>query len=198
MVWPRGTAAALKCWSSGPIPTLQADPMIIDIREEVPAFLDYLRQRVEQQVAHTKTLKRPRLIRRIDFGFEFGQGNELWLVFDTRPDAGPDGEWTVQVQKVPALKRPNWPIWADLPKGEVVNFINLQGETVNVMRSPDKKICKIVGEAMKHAMLTARDQGIFEPLSRAERCELGVENMEGFYGWPHFEDRGKENLLSSS
>jgi len=56
-------------------------------------------------------------------------------------------------------------------------------------------ICKIVGDTMKHALLTARDQGWFKQLPKAERCELGVENMEGFYGWPIYEDRGKENLV---
>lgn len=119
----------------------------------------------------------------------------MWLIFDTRVDAGPDGEWTLQVGKVKPLKRPNWPIWEELPEGEQVSFIDLQGKQVNVMRNPDKMICKIVGEAMKHALLTARDRGLFKPLLTAEKCEMGVENMEGFYGWPKYEDRGKENLL---
>jgi hypothetical protein len=169
--------------------------MLIDIRDDVPDFLDYIKQRVAQHLENSGKLKKPKRVSQIDFGFEFGQGNELWLVFDTRPDASPDGQWTCQVSKVTALKRPKWPIWADLPDGEQVLFVNLEGETVNVMKSPDKKICKIVGEAMKHALLTARDQGLFQPLLKAERCEMGVENMEGYYRWPKFKDRGKENLV---
>jgi bifunctional DNA-binding transcriptional regulator/antitoxin component of YhaV-PrlF toxin-antitoxin module len=169
--------------------------MIVDIRQDVPDFLAYIRKRVGEHLATSKKLKKPEQVTRIDFGFEFGQGNELWLVFDTRPDAEPDGEWTVQVGKVAELKRPQWPIWHELPDDEVVFFIDLNGEQINVMKSPDKKICKIVGDAMKHALIEAREAGVFERLPKSERCELGVENMEGFYGWPKYKDRGKENLV---
>jgi hypothetical protein len=169
--------------------------MIIDIRKDVPDFLAYIKRRVAQQVAAEKNQKRRKRVKRIDFGFEFGQGNELWLVFDTRADAQPDGEWTGQIEKIKGLKRPKWPLWEDLPDGEQVFFLDLKGKKVNVMRNPDEKICKIVGEAMKHALLTARDQGLFKPLLIAEKCELGVENMEGYYGWPKYEDREKENLV---
>jgi hypothetical protein len=30
---------------------------------------------------------------------------------------------------------------------------------------------------------------------RAKRCEFGVENLEGFFGWPSYDDHGKDNLL---
>lgn len=169
--------------------------MIIDIRDDAADFLAYIRRRVAEHRAASKNLKKPKPVSQIDFGFEFGQGNELWLVFDTRPDAEPDGHWTLQVGKVAALKRPKWPIWTELPAGEQVFFINLAGDKVNVMKSPDKMICKIVGEAMKHALITARDEGLFKPLLKTEKCQMGVENMEGFYGWPKYKDRGKENLV---
>lgn len=169
--------------------------MIIDIRQDVPDFVAYIRKRVAEQVATSRKLKKPKQVTRIDFGFEFGQGNELWLVFDTRPNAEPDGEWTMQVDKVAPLARSNWPIWHELPDDEIVFFIDLNGEKVNVMKSPDKKICKIVGDAMKHALIEARKDGVFEQLPKAERCEMSVENMEGYYGWPKYKDRGKENLV---
>ena len=65
---------------------------------------------------------------KIDFGFEFGQVNELWLNFDTRPEAEPDGSWTQQVNKIRGLKRPVWPIWHELPDDEVVYFVDLVGK----------------------------------------------------------------------
>jgi hypothetical protein len=179
-------------------PTIRRTPeaaMIIDIRDDVPDFLQYIKRRVKQQVAASRRRKRPQRVSRIDFGFEFGQGNELWLVFDTRIDAEPDGEWTLQLDKVAPLKRPKWPIWHKLPDKEEVFFIDLKGVKKNVMKNPDTKICKIVGDAMKHALLMARDQGFFKPLPKSRNCELGVENMEGFYGWPKYEDRGQENLV---
>jgi hypothetical protein len=169
--------------------------MIVDIRNDIPDFLAYIRRRVAAHLAASKKLKRPKKVGRIDFGFEFGQGNELWLVFDTRPDAEPDGQWTSQIEKIKSLPRPEWPIWHELPDDEVVFFINKDGKKINVMSNPDTKVCKIVGEAMKYALIEAREAGEFQRLPKATRCELGVENMEGYYGWPKYEDRGKENLV---
>jgi hypothetical protein len=168
--------------------------MIVDIREDLPDFIAYIRERVTKQVEAFKKLKKPKFVTQIDFGFEFGQGNELWLVFDTRPDPQPDGEWTGQLDKVKALKRPKWPLWEELPDDEAVFFIDLTGKKVNVTKDPDTKAGKIIGEAMKHALIAARDEGVFQQLPKAEGCQMGVENMEGHYGWPKYKDRGKENL----
>jgi hypothetical protein len=165
--------------------------MIVDIREDLRDFRKYVLRRVKQ---HIKASKRPLPIRRIDFGFEFGQSNWVALVFDTREDAEPDGEWSSWIDDI-LLTRPKWPIWHELPMDEQVFFIDLKGKKVNVMKDPDTLICTIVGDALKHVLITARDEGLFQPLLKAEKCELGVENLEGFYGWPLYEDRGKENLL---
>jgi hypothetical protein len=44
-------------------------------------------------------------------------------------------------------------------------------------------------------LLEARTKGVFRDLPKAERCELGVEDpTTGEFGWPSYDDRGKENL----
>jgi hypothetical protein len=169
--------------------------MLIDIRKDVPDFLAYIRQRVKEHLAISQKQKKPKPVTRIDFGFEFGQGNWTVLVFDTREDAEPDGEWTTQIKKGTILKRPKWPVWHKLPEGEQVFFIDVKGRKVNVMKNPDEQICKIVGDAMTDALLTARDEGVFKPLVKSKKCEMGVENMEGYYGWPAYENRGKKNMV---
>jgi hypothetical protein len=167
--------------------------MVIDIREDVPEMLEYVRQRVDAHLATVSKDKALPPVKMIEFGFEFGQGNWVALVFDTRPDAEPDGEWTRDIDRI-LLERPKWPIWHKLPDDAQVYFINLAGEKIDVMPNPDELICNIVGDAMKHVLLTAREKGFFKPLPKADKCELGVENMEGYYGWPAYEDRGRENL----
>lgn len=172
-----------------------AGTVIVDIRNDMPDFLAYVRKRVAD---HVKTIGKRRddgSVRMIEFGFEFGQANWVAIAFDTRPDAEPDGEWSGMLRKKDFLYRPKWPIWEKLADDAKVYFMNLAGKKVNVMKDPDTMICRIVGEALKQTLLTAREQGVFDALPKAERCELGVENLEGFYGWPKYEDRGKENLV---
>lgn len=166
--------------------------MIIDIREDLPRFRQYLQRRLTQHLAGPEKASP---VYRIDFGFEFGQSNWVALVFDTREDAEPDGEWANMIDEADFLQNPRWPIWHELPEEEQVSFINLGGQTIDVMSDPDNLICAIVGEALKHTLITARDEGLFQSLPKAKKCELGVENLEGYYGWPDYADRGKENLV---
>lgn len=165
--------------------------IIVDIRAEAPEFLDYVRRRVTDFAGSALAGER---VNRIDFGFEFGQGNWIALAFDTRPDAEPDGSWSSDVDAF-KLERPAWPIWDELPKGAQVGFIDLSGKEIDVMPDPDGLICGIIGDALKHVLLTARSQGLFAGLPKVDRCEMGVESLEGFYGWPAYEDRGQENLV---
>ena len=165
--------------------------MIIDIRDDLPEFRQYVLHRIEQ---HLDGAEKGSEVRQIDFGFEFGQDNWVALVFDTREDAEPDGEWINMIDEADYLRRPKWPIWADLPEDEQVSFINIAGKKINVMKDPDNLICTIVGDALKQTLIAARDEGLFQALPKAKGCELGVENLEGCYGWPSYEDRGKENL----
>lgn len=167
--------------------------MVIDIREDVRELLEYVRRRVDEHIAKAAKVKKLPPVKMIEFGFEFGQGNWVALVFDTRPDAEPDGEWSRGINKL-LLERPNWPIWHKLPDDAKVEFIDLKGKKVNVMKNPDKMICKIIGDALKYVLITAWDKGVFRRLPKAGKCELGVENLEGLYGWPAYRDRGKENL----
>ena len=44
-------------------------------------------------------------------------------------------------------------------------------------------------------LLQDRYGGLFNRLPKAERCAMGVENMEGFYGGPMYKDHGKVNLV---
>lgn len=167
--------------------------MVIDIRDDIPEFEKYVARRVADYIASAKEQKKPKPVSRIDFGFEFGQANWVALVFDTRKDAEPDGEWSSDVHDI-LFERPKWPIWHELPDDATVDFVDIKGKKVNVMKSPDKTICKIIGDALKHVLITARDTGVFKQLVKTEKCELGVENLEGYFGWPAYEKRGRENL----
>ena len=168
--------------------------MIIDIRKDIPDFHAYLLQRTA--VYSDNPSNEP--VGMIQFGFEFGQANYVVLVMDSRPDAEPDGEWTMEIDKMmaekTALLRPHWPIWHELPEGERVSFIDISGNEVDVMDNPDELICGIIGEALKQALISARNEGVFKTLPKQPKCEMAVENIEGYFGWPKYEDRGRENL----
>jgi hypothetical protein len=59
----------------------------------------------------------------------------------------------------------------------------------------EEEFDRAIGEFFVRLLKEARDGGLFEPLPRASVCEFGVRSYDGFFGWPVYEERGKENLL---
>lgn len=57
---------------------------VVDIRQDVPDFLAYIRERVAEHVENSKGSQQPELVTRVDFGFEFGQANEFQRPFHVR------------------------------------------------------------------------------------------------------------------
>jgi hypothetical protein len=55
----------------------------------------------------------------------------------------------------------------------------------------DLEMGRLLVEILKYM----RDTGKFSELQAASRCQLCVESPEGNFGWPAYEDAGKENLL---
>ena len=152
--------------------------MKIDFRQDIPEVLAYVHRRVAEQTAAAPTLP----VSRITLGFEFGNENWVALEFDTRPNPEPDGRWTVGVAKT-LMRRPRWPNWGEKPEGERVIFTNVAGQEVDITDSPDDRGCKVIGDAMRQVLLTANKEGAFDSLAKAARCELEVENFDGYYGW---------------
>src|SRR5262245_50507284 len=60
--------------------------------------------------------------------------------------------------------------------------------------SSSGQLATAVGEMLRGVLLKARGEGVFAGLPKASRCEPGVEEQDGDYGWPAYESRGADNL----
>jgi hypothetical protein len=136
------------------------------------------------------------LVTRIDFGFGLYQSGWVCLVFDTRPDPEPDGEWTMHIDGND-LERPRWTKVCDaLDEGPVA--LVLPDGSRRVLPAAGGGLATALGDMLRGVLLTARADKVFATLPKAPRCELGVEEQEGDYGWPAYEERGKDNLAEPS
>lgn len=168
--------------------------MVFDVRNDVPELLDYVRRRVDVHIAATGKSKNKKPVKLIECGFEVGQANWVALVFDTRSDAEPDGSWSEDIEDI-LLARPEWPLWDDFEGKGTHYVINMAGKKIKLADNLEETVCTALGEMLKHVLLTARSEGVFGKLPKTERCELGIEHLDGCYGWPNYEDRGKENIV---
>ncbi|SIO60624.1 hypothetical protein SAMN05444166_6464 [Singulisphaera sp. GP187] len=132
-------------------------------------------------------------VKRIDLGYQFDQAGWVALVFDTRRDAQPDGQWNAHIQGN-KLERPKWQAAAEANEVEPVLFTLPDGTRREIPPGSYDEFVTIFGDLLKGVLLKARLDGVFVDLPKSPRCELGVEEHEGAFGWPVYEERGRENL----
>jgi hypothetical protein len=112
------------------------------------------------------------------------------LVFDA-----PDGEPGV-TSDPPQFFTRDCEHWADQCFGV------LDGETTKVITDSEQTsvddeeaLCEVVGLFFVQIIKELRDAGAFSHLPVAPKCHLGVSTYDGVFGWPIYEERGKEDLL---
>jgi hypothetical protein len=168
----------------------------VDLRQDFEELYAYVVQRVRAfDASSNEGPGEGAQVTRIDFGYQCEQSGWVALVFDTRPDAGPDGHWTDWIEEN-RVSRDHWLEAFDTLRGKPVVFWLTEGYTRKVRAQTGRKECvTLFGELLKEVLLKARADGVFKSLPVADRCEVAVEHFDGGYGWPRYEDRGKENLL---
>jgi hypothetical protein len=142
------------------------------------------------------------LVKRIDVGFESDQSAWVVVTFDARPDAEPDGQWTLYFAGN-ELKRPHWLEANEALREDDLALVLPDGSRVEIpavgfWAGRYRQLATALGGMRKGVLLRARADGLFAALPKAADCELGVEHFNGAYGWPVYEDRGVENLAEPS
>ncbi len=166
--------------------------MQLDLRRDFADIYDYLADRVRGfDPAVGGGLGDPGPIKMIEVGFEYSQAGWIIVVFDTRPDAEPDGEWTSLIEGN-AFDRPLWLAAGEANMDGPITLVGLDGESTVLPEGTE--LAEPLGELVKAVLMKARADGLFAALPKAAGCELGVEHFGGAYGWPAYEARGQENL----
>ncbi len=165
--------------------------MKLDLRRDFADIYAYLVDRVNRFDPDTNDGPgEPGPIKMIEVGFEYSQSAWVVVVFDTRPDAEPDGEWDRHIDGND-LKRPDW-----LATGEAEGptaVIQLDGTEVEYPKGTE--LAEVFGELIKAVLIKARADGVFAILPKAPGCELGATHFSGAYDWPMYDDWGQENLV---
>jgi hypothetical protein len=166
----------------------------LDLRKDFADLLAFVSERVRTFDPKTNDGPGKGLgVTRIDIAYQCDQAGWVALVFDTRRGAGPDGQWNSHI-KGNTLERPDWQAAFEALEGGSLLVVLHDGKERIFRRGSYDGLTTILGDLLKAVLLQARADGIFAGLSKAPRCELGVEEHDGAYGWPVYEERGRENL----
>jgi hypothetical protein len=142
----------------------------------------------------TNTAKQHPAVSRIDLAFSLGDGESTpWvhIHLDAKAGSEPDGNPTHP--DFARLNRESWlPAVRSVCNEERVAVVRLNGEAEECDAG---ELERQIGEFLVKVLLDARAAGMFANLPKTQRCELGVEDpTSGEFGWPNYDDRGKENL----
>lgn len=169
--------------------TLDLRPDAVAIRAMVN---DGVRDYSAKHVAAGTAKKHPP-VSRLDLTYSLGDSESTpWVMlnFDTKPGGEPDG--TPTHGGFAELERESWlPAVQAVCDEEKVDVVNLDGRT---KRCDDAALGQVIGELLVSILREARAAGVFTNLPKVQRCELGVEESNGEFGWPTYEDRGKDNV----
>jgi hypothetical protein len=128
----------------------------------------------------------------VTVGFYAEQGGYVNLVFDTRPDAEVDGQWTVHIDNdTNTLAFPKWlSAYEAICNGETVSVTRHDGSAATLQDSDgDEGVNRIFGEMIVDLMLQLRDDGTLAKLPLAPKAFLVVEEFDGRYFWPTHKTR---------
>ena len=172
--------------------------MVFDFEKEFEEIYAYLLRRVRKFDPAKDSGPVPGLgeglVRRIDFGFQCDQDFWVALVFDRRLRAKPDGEWT-RFLPGNSLARPAWKRMANSRTGGTLRMPEFVLQTLTAKEKKSEDLVVYLGVLLKCVLLKARAEGVFQSLPKAAKCCLGVEELNGGYGWPKHADRGKRDLV---
>ncbi len=159
--------------------------MEINLVEDRKKIEAYVKERVEgyssRSIPQLGNCGNP--LTMVTFGYQVCQAGLVALVFDTRKDAEPDGEWTMAFEDV-MLEFGSWYQALDeaYENESYVDVLKLDGEKIRVAYDDESTcISSMIGEMLKGILLSVESD--IQNLSVTQGLLLSVEDFDGCYGW---------------
>jgi hypothetical protein len=165
----------------------------LDLTKDRTAFISLIAAAVKEFIRDERT-KGFQPITRVDLRFDLTSEAypRVWLELDDEPSGEPStGRSQIHVIMERICKPWARPCHA-VTDGKPVAVVWAGGRTV-VKDEPS--LYEAVGPYFVDLMMSLRKAGIFKPLRRAQKCYLGVSNNGGEFGWPHYDQRGPDNMV---
>lgn len=163
--------------------------MDLNLKKDMRAIARHLKKRAAEypEYVNEGPGRDEDTITQITLGFEYDQAGWVALIFDTRPEAEVDGEWNGYIEEN-AFELPHWTEALYDHEGAVrVTLPSSKTKKLSASRD-EEATAKLLGEALRDALVQARDKGVFKKLPLADGCRFTVEHQEGAWGWSEGED----------
>ena len=165
--------------------------MKLDLTKDQRKIRRYIEQRIKEYAVYENNGpgddEDP--IRLVTMGYYLEQTGYFALVFDTRPDADSDGEWTLYIdeEEDEDLTTLHFPKWCSMIEtwyeGMPIDLVLPTGKSRRITRKSHthETIAQIFGEMLHDTMISLRDEGALAPLPLADDAFLVVEEFDGHW-----------------
>jgi hypothetical protein len=161
----------------------------LDLRRDFDEILAHLVDRARSFLANNAKQPDGVLIHLIEAGFEASQTGWFVLVFDTRPNAHPDGQWTTEIDRL-KLDRTNWAKAQTAAMRGPISVINADERETTLAEGAG--LGELIGELIRTVLLKAQHDGIFAQLPISRNCKMHIEDFDGEYDWSKSVARGQD------
>ena len=174
--------------------------MELDFNSTFQSVFEYAVKRIQtfSSSNHSGPGEAGEKIRYLEFGYEVEQANWVALIFDTRVDAKPDGEWTMYLENT-LLAFEDWTTILDKAyENEVfVSVKRMDGTLFEIPPSQEgvEALSMLVGEMLKEVLFKLKVEGVLFSLPLSENAFMGVEDINGYWGWPPYDRLRDEGII---
>lgn len=165
--------------------TKKTNTMLINLQNDKTVISDYIAKRVSSFIDSPKVQlgDSEDKIQLILVGFEASQTGFVSLIFDSRPDAACDGEWTMAFEDE-SIEFSSWEQAIDeaFEKSAPLVLIKDNGDKVSFLLDDDDPT-EYIGELLCSVFKTNIENGLFSKLPISDDCKFYIEDMNGCYAW---------------
>jgi hypothetical protein len=172
----------------------------IDLRDDAKVF----RRELESNVK-TIAAAKPASLSALEIGYSCDQSGWIFIHADERPKHERDGQWTTSIDEDRCIDFGHWIEAIESSfEGESFTVIKIDGtqfvvpaldeDTEEESEDGDDPFTVAIGEMILDVLLKAKSDGVFKPFKSYGDVQLDIEDFNGGWGWPEYDDLGKTNL----
>ncbi|NQZ11349.1 MAG: hypothetical protein HRT35_29710 [Algicola sp.] len=171
--------------------------MKVILKRDFDTVYDFLKMRVEafDIDRNISGQSASGFVHLITLGFQLDSPSWFCLHLDTREGAVPDGQWTKYIEGNDCPLE-QWSV--ALEQEDVIEVKLPDGGEFQIEDELTTMHIAQVGELFKSVLLKARAEGVLEALPLAQNCTMVIEEINGHYGWPKYENLLTEGIVQCS